>query len=104
LNNLKEELLGRAMRSIEKSLQKGVDKGKLTSEEKEKSPKRIIATTRFEPLRTCDLVIEAVFEELSMKQRVLGELDKLCPDHAILVTNNLLPSCKRDRFCNEEAL
>ncbi len=35
----------------------------------------------------CDLVIEAVFEDVDLKKKVFAELDKICPKHAILATN-----------------
>ncbi len=87
LNDLRADLLEKSIRSIEKSLQKAVDKGKLTPDQKEGSLKRIETTTDVTPAKSCDLVIEAVFEELSVKKKVFEELDKLCPEHTIFATN-----------------
>jgi 3-hydroxybutyryl-CoA dehydrogenase len=87
LNDLRADLLEKAVRSIEKSLQKAVDKGKLAPDQKEISLKRIGTTTDVTSARSCDLVIEAVFEELSVKKKVFEELDKLCPERTIFATN-----------------
>ena len=87
LNDLRADLLEKAVRSIEKSLQKAVDKGKLTPDQKESSLKRIGTTTDVTSARSCDLVIEAVFEEISVKKKVFEELDRLCPEHTIFATN-----------------
>ena len=87
LNDLRADLLEKAVRSIDKSLQKAVDKGKLAPDQKESSLKRIETTTDVTSARSCDLVIEAVFEELSVKKKVFEELDKLCPERTIFATN-----------------
>jgi len=87
LNDTREDLLEKAIRSIEKSLQKAVDKGKLTQDQKEGTLKKIEMTAESTAARTCDLVVEAVFEDLQVKRKVFEELDKVCPQHTILATN-----------------
>jgi 3-hydroxybutyryl-CoA dehydrogenase len=87
LNDTSEDLLEKAIRSIEKSLQKAVDKGKLTQDQKEGTLKKIEMTVESTAARTCDLVVEAVFEDLQVKRKVFEELDKVCPQHTILATN-----------------
>lgn len=87
LNDLRADLLEKAIRSIDKGLEKAVEKGKLTPDQKERSLKRIATTTDVTSAKSCDLVIEAVFEELSVKKKVFEELDKLCPEYTIFATN-----------------
>lgn len=47
----------------------------------------IKGTTDMKNFSDCDLVIEAVFEDVDLKKKVFAELDKICPKHAILATN-----------------
>ena len=48
---------------------------------------RIKGTTAMEDFAECDLVIEAVVEDLDLKKKVFTELEKICPQHTILGTN-----------------
>jgi 3-hydroxybutyryl-CoA dehydrogenase len=87
LNDLEERFLARARETITKNLQRGVDKGKMVAAEKEAVLSRIRTTTRFEDLAACDLVIEAVVENLAIKQDVFRRLDQLTRPGTILATN-----------------
>lgn len=72
---------------IEKSLARFADKGKLTSAEVEAALDRITLTTDLDAVAGADLVIEAVFENLAVKQELFETLDRLCKDDAVLATN-----------------
>src|SRR5919106_1688644 len=72
---------------IRHSMERAVEKGKIPAEDRDASLARISGTTSYEPLKDCDLVIEAVPEKLGMKQDLFRALDALLPDHAILATN-----------------
>lgn len=64
-----------------------VRKGKMTPEELEAKMALIQGTTSYADFKDVDLAIEAVPETLAMKRSVFAELDKSCPEHAILATN-----------------
>ena len=87
VTEIDEELLKKGLTSIEKALQRRVEKGKITQDESDSVLDRIKGGTRIDDLSGCDLVIEAMAENLELKQRVFGELDKVCPEHTILATN-----------------
>ncbi len=68
-------------------LEKGVERGKLTSEQKKEVLSRIEATTRLEKLSDVDAVIEAVLEDLQVKKEVFGKLDAILTSEAIRCSN-----------------
>jgi len=82
-----EDLVKKGLRVIGSSLKKGVDKGKMTQEEMDAILGRIKGTTNMADFASCDLVIEAVVEDLEVKKKVFAQLDKVCPAHAVLATN-----------------
>ncbi len=73
--------------NIERSLNKGVDKGTLSAEERSETLGRIRATDNLHDLSDCDLVIESVVEDLATKRHLFSELDRVCDDHTLLATN-----------------
>jgi 3-hydroxybutyryl-CoA dehydrogenase len=81
-----EELGERARERIEHYLGRGVEKGRLTAEERDAALGRLTTTTELADLEGCDLVIEAVVEELDAKREIFAELDRLLPS-AVLATN-----------------
>lgn len=82
-----EEWLSKGLDRINKSLDKAVDKGKLTAEEQESIDTRIQGTTRLDDLADCDLVIEAIVENVETKCEALVRLDELLRDSAMLASN-----------------
>ena len=82
-----DELGARGRATIERYLARGVEKGRMTAEERDAALGRLTLTTELGDLGDCDLVIEAVLEELPLKQEVFGELDRIVRDDAILATN-----------------
>ncbi|WP_344108650.1 3-hydroxybutyryl-CoA dehydrogenase [Kribbella alba] len=80
------EKVDRVRAALERSLEKGVQRGKLSSEERDAALGRIIGTARLDDLATADLVIEAVVEELSVKQALFETFDEICKPGAILAT------------------
>jgi|SRR5688500_4655245 len=87
LRDMGQTQLDRATGSIQKSLGKFVEKGKMTAEESEAAFGRIATTTEIGDLANCDLVIEAIFENFDAKAAVFKELDALLGPHAILASN-----------------
>jgi len=78
-----EKGLGR----IQKFLEDGVAKGKLTAEARDETLGRIKGTTELQDLATCDLIIEAVVESLDAKRQVFSTLDKIVPAATVLASN-----------------
>ena len=72
---------------IHGSLQRAVDRGKLTAEERDEVAGRISGDTSFDALADADLVVEAVPERLAMKQETFRKLDEVMKPDAILATN-----------------
>jgi 3-hydroxybutyryl-CoA dehydrogenase len=79
--------LDRAMATIQKSLGKLVEKGKLSAEDSEAAVRRITTTTELSDLGDCDLVVEAIFENFEAKAAAFRELDGLLAPEAILASN-----------------
>lgn len=75
------------LQQIKKFLSKGVEKGKLTSDEMNSILARIKTTASLSDFSEVDLVVEAVFEDITAKKNLFSQLDKLCPSHTILATN-----------------
>jgi 3-hydroxybutyryl-CoA dehydrogenase len=79
--------LQKGMASIAKSLDKFVEKGKLSATDRNAIYARIKATTDVKDLKACDLVIEAIVENVEVKLKLFKELDALLAPHAIICTN-----------------
>ncbi|MGH9064654.1 MAG: 3-hydroxyacyl-CoA dehydrogenase family protein [Acidimicrobiales bacterium] len=73
--------------ALEKSLSRLVDKGKLAPEDRDAAVARVTATSDLHALADCDLVIESIVEDLEAKKHLFTELDRLCADPTLLVTN-----------------
>jgi len=84
---LNEELAERARATIERYLSRGVEKGRMTSEERDAALDRLTLTTELEALADCDLVIEAALEELDLKRDIFSQLDRITRPEAVLATN-----------------
>ena len=76
---------GRA--TIERYLARGVEKGRLSGDERDAALGRLTLTTDLADLANCDLVIEAALEELELKREIFAELDRVTRPEAILATN-----------------
>jgi 3-hydroxyacyl-CoA dehydrogenase len=95
LMDLSETLAQAGVEKIEKNLARSVEKGKLTSQQKEETRRRITSTQNIEALKHCQLIIEAVFEDLTLKLDLLHRLDKLCPSETIFASNTSTLSITR---------
>jgi 3-hydroxybutyryl-CoA dehydrogenase len=82
-----EAFLAKGQVGIRRSLDKLVEKGKLDGTARDGALGRLSFTTDLGALGSCDLVIEAVTEDLEIKNRLWGELDALCQPHAIFASN-----------------
>lgn len=79
--------LARAQARIRQSLDGAVQRGRLTAQERDQRLSRLRAGSDLSALAQADVVIEAVFENLAVKQALLGQLDAACPAHTLLVSN-----------------
>ncbi|RAM65181.1 3-hydroxyacyl-CoA dehydrogenase [Herbaspirillum rubrisubalbicans] len=79
--------LARARAHVEKIYDAQVVRGRLTPEARSAILARLHGSTRYEDLAAADVVIEAVFEDLAVKQAVFAELDRVCQPGAVLATN-----------------
>jgi 3-hydroxybutyryl-CoA dehydrogenase len=82
-----DELAERGRATIEHYLGRGVEKGRLTEEERDAALGGLRLTTELADFAECDLVIEAVVEELEVKRAVFAELDTVVRPQAVLATN-----------------
>lgn len=82
-----EAQLERGMGMISGTLQEAIDRKILTQKEVDVTLSRIKPTVDKQELKDCDLIVEAVFEDLKVKQDLFAELDKICDEKTILASN-----------------
>jgi 3-hydroxybutyryl-CoA dehydrogenase len=87
LRDLETPILERALGTIDKSLAKLAEKGKIAAGDREATLRRITTATDLGAVAGCDLVVEAVVENLAVKSEIFRELDRLTAPHAILASN-----------------
>ncbi len=81
------QALARGAAAIDKGLERGVAKGRITAEDKAAALARLTQAGELAALAHADLVVEAVVEKLEVKRQVLTELDRICRPEAILASN-----------------
>src|SRR4029077_4701460 len=87
VREVSEELLQRGFAAIEKSLERFAQKGTITAEQQKQTRDRLFGTTSFDDLADCDIIIEAIIENLDDKQKTYRELDALCKAETIFASN-----------------
>ncbi len=87
LSDVTDELVKKGIAAVNRNLERGVDKGKTTADEKAAVLSRIRGTTRLEEFAACDVVIEAAVEKLDVKLDLFARLDAIAKPGAILATN-----------------
>lgn len=87
LVEMKQEALDRGIGVIRKNYERTAAKGRMTAEQVEQLMGLITPALALDALADVDLVIEAVFEEISVKRDIFGKLDAICRDGAILASN-----------------
>jgi len=85
--DVKDEFLAGSLSRIRASLQRNVERGRLSQEEADATLGRIRTTTNFAEFGAVDATIEAVLEDVETKTHVFQQLDEHCPPHAILASN-----------------
>jgi 3-hydroxybutyryl-CoA dehydrogenase len=87
VREVSEERLNKGLASIEKSLNKFIEKGTLSAADRDAARARLRGTTKLEELKDSDLVVEAIIEQLSDKRELYAALDKICPKNTIFASN-----------------
>jgi 3-hydroxybutyryl-CoA dehydrogenase len=82
-----EAMLSKGLKGIEKRLTGRVEKGKLSDAEKNTIMARIKTSTRMEDLKDCDLIEEAIPEDMELKKKTFAELDRICKPETIFGSN-----------------
>src|SRR6059058_2910960 len=82
-----DDFLKKGMAGIEKSLGRFVEKGTLTADQKTQTLGRLKGTTKFEDLADCDIIIEAITENLEVKRETYSTIDKIVKPAAIFASN-----------------
>lgn len=106
VKEVSDEFLKKGLASIDKSLSRLAEKGTITAEKRVESLARLKGTTKFEDLADCDIIIEAVTENLQVKQDTYSTVDKIAKPEAIFASNTssliiteMMTATKRvDRF------
>jgi 3-hydroxybutyryl-CoA dehydrogenase len=87
VSEVNDGLLRKGLAAIEASLDRSVQKGKITTQDRQETMARLKGTVGTADFKDRDLVIEAAIEDLDLKKRIFADLDKVCPAGAILATN-----------------
>ena len=87
MRDIEERFVAKGLSAIDQSLAKGVEKGKVTEDQRKSVRARIKPTLRLEDAAHSDLVIEAVPEDAAMKRQLFADLDKLAAGHVIFASN-----------------
>ncbi|HEV2281604.1 MAG TPA: 3-hydroxybutyryl-CoA dehydrogenase [bacterium] len=87
VREVSDDLLVRGLDRLERSLGRGVERGKLSAADRDAARRRVRGTTRLSDLARCDLVIEAIVELMDAKKALYAELDRLCPPEVVFASN-----------------
>ena len=95
--------IGKSSAKLTKSLAKRVDRGKMTQEAADAILAHITFVTDYENLKTADLVIEAIVENMEIKHNLYAAIDEICPEHTIFATNTSSLSITELAACTKRA-
>jgi 3-hydroxybutyryl-CoA dehydrogenase len=87
VREVSEELLQKGFVGIEKSLERFAKKGMIDAEQQKQTRDRLSGTTSFDDLKDCDIIIEAIIENLEEKQHTYRQLDAICKPETIFASN-----------------
>jgi 3-hydroxybutyryl-CoA dehydrogenase len=87
VREVSDPIIEKSRAGIEKVLAKGIEKGKVTSDQRDAALKHLRFTTDLAQLASCDIVIEAVVEDLEMKNAMWKDLNEICPPETIFASN-----------------
>jgi 3-hydroxybutyryl-CoA dehydrogenase len=87
VKEVSEDLIAKGFGGIEKSLAKFAEKGTITSDQQKEIRGRLSGTTSFGDLADCDIIIEAIIENLDEKRSTYKQLDEICKPETIFASN-----------------
>lgn len=87
VREVSEELCEKGFSGIDKSLARFAEKGTISADEQQKIRGRLSGTTRLEDLADCDIIIEAIIENLDIKRDTYRQLDEFCKPETIFASN-----------------
>jgi 3-hydroxybutyryl-CoA dehydrogenase len=87
VREVSDDLIQKGFAAIEKSLARFAEKGTITSEQQKETRARLSGTTSFADLSDCDIIIEAIIENLDEKRKTYSELDRTCKPETIFASN-----------------
>jgi len=87
VSEINDELLQKGLGTVDHFLGRAVKKEKITAETKDEILGRIQGTTDRKDFKDCDLIVEAIIENLDLKKEMFKQLDEVCPPHALLTSN-----------------
>jgi 3-hydroxybutyryl-CoA dehydrogenase len=87
VKEVSDDLIQKGFGAIEKSLARFAEKGTITSDQQQQIRARLTGTTSFEDLADCDIIIEAIIENLEEKRKTYGQLDAICKPETIFASN-----------------
>jgi 3-hydroxybutyryl-CoA dehydrogenase len=87
VREVSDAICQKAKSGIEKTLAKGIEKGKVTAEQRDACMSKLAFTVDVAALKDCDIIIEAVVEDLEVKNTLWKELNAVCPPHTIFASN-----------------
>jgi len=87
VREVSEEFLQSGFARIDRSMARGVERGKLSAADRDAARARIRGTTSLADLRGCDIILEAIIENMDEKKQLYRELDALCPPETIFASN-----------------
>ncbi|HNL25580.1 MAG TPA: 3-hydroxyacyl-CoA dehydrogenase NAD-binding domain-containing protein, partial [bacterium] len=107
VREVNQDVIDKGVGNIKKQLERNAAKGKITAEEKDKTIANLTGTTSLDDLKNCDFIIEAIIEDVKIKNETYAYLDKICPPHTIFASNTssltvtemAAATNRPDRFC-----
>ncbi len=87
VREVSEELLQSGFARIDRSMARGVERGKLSAADRDAARARIRGTISLADLRGCDIILEAIIENMEEKKELYKELDALCPPETVFASN-----------------
>jgi 3-hydroxybutyryl-CoA dehydrogenase len=87
VRDISQEQVEGGIAQVKRFLDRSVEKGRLEAERRDEALARTSGTTEIEALTGCDVVIEAIFEDETLKAETFGQLDEICGPEALFHTN-----------------
>jgi 3-hydroxybutyryl-CoA dehydrogenase len=82
-----DDFIKKGIGKIEKFLDKSIEKGKISTDDKKKILSKIKGTTKLDDLKNMDLIVEAIFENIQVKKQLFKELDSICKKECVFASN-----------------